>query len=156
AMERQAVAELVAEDVRHKRRRRERARQDLRRQRGGHHPRLVRVRRARSSSSTWTSGSSPSRTGRVRAPRRRRTTTSESDAPGGGPRGHVGRAAGGVGEAAAVRYIVPMTIGTLFTIGYEGRTQEEYLALLGEAGVTLLVDVRRNPISRKKGFSRST
>jgi hypothetical protein len=49
-----------------------------------------------------------------------------------------------------------MTAGALFTIGYEGRTQDEYLALLREAGVTLLADVRRNPISRKKGFSKST
>lgn len=49
-----------------------------------------------------------------------------------------------------------MTTGALFTIGYEGRTQDEYLALLRGAGVTLLADVRRNPISRKKGFSKST
>jgi uncharacterized protein (DUF488 family) len=42
----------------------------------------------------------------------------------------------------------------LFTIGYEGRTKAEYLALLTGAGVTLLADVRRNPISRKKGFSK--
>lgn len=47
-----------------------------------------------------------------------------------------------------------MTTGALFTIGYEGRTQDEYLALLTGAGVTLLADVRRNPISRKKGFSK--
>lgn len=47
-----------------------------------------------------------------------------------------------------------MTTGVLFTIGYEGRTQDEYLALLTGAGVTLLADVRRNPISRKKGFSK--
>ena len=49
-----------------------------------------------------------------------------------------------------------MTVGALFTIGYEGRTQDEYLALLRGAGVTLLADVRRNPISRKKGFSKGT
>lgn len=48
-----------------------------------------------------------------------------------------------------------MTTGaTLFTIGYEGRTQQEYLALLRNAAVTLLADVRRNPISRKQGFSK--
>jgi uncharacterized protein (DUF488 family) len=47
-----------------------------------------------------------------------------------------------------------MTTGALFTIGYEGRTQDEYLGLLRDAGVTLLADVRRNPISRKKGFSK--
>lgn len=44
--------------------------------------------------------------------------------------------------------------GKLFTIGYEKRTQDEYLALLREAGVTVLVDVRANPLSRKKGFSK--
>ena len=59
-------------------------------------------------------------------------------------------------EPARVRYEDPaMTAPPLFTIGYEGRTQPEYLALLRDAGVTLLVDVRRNPISRKKGFSKS-
>lgn len=47
-----------------------------------------------------------------------------------------------------------MTTPELFTIGYEGRTQHEYLALLREARVTLLCDVRRNPISRKRGFSK--
>lgn len=44
--------------------------------------------------------------------------------------------------------------GTLFTIGYEGRTQDEYLARLREHGVTVLCDVRRNAISRKKGFAK--
>jgi uncharacterized protein (DUF488 family) len=43
----------------------------------------------------------------------------------------------------------------LFSIGYEGRTLEGLLDVLREAGVTLLCDVRRNPISRKKGFSKS-
>lgn len=44
--------------------------------------------------------------------------------------------------------------GRLFTIGYEGRDQGEYLSLLREAGVTVLADVRANPMSRKKGFSK--
>lgn len=44
--------------------------------------------------------------------------------------------------------------GALFTIGYQGRTQDEYLALLTGAGVTLLADLRRHSISRKKGFSQ--
>jgi hypothetical protein len=44
----------------------------------------------------------------------------------------------------------------VLTIGYEGKTLETYLnQLLGES-VTLLCDVRRNPISRKYGFSKST
>lgn len=42
------------------------------------------------------------------------------------------------------------------TIGYEGRNLEGYLNLLIVAGVTLLCDVRRNPLSRKYGFSKST
>ena len=42
------------------------------------------------------------------------------------------------------------------TIGYEGRNLEGYLNLLIGAGVTLLCDVRRNPLSRKYGFSKNT
>jgi uncharacterized protein (DUF488 family) len=42
----------------------------------------------------------------------------------------------------------------LFTIGYEGRSLEQYLEALREAGVTLLCDVRRDPVSRKPGFSK--
>lgn len=42
------------------------------------------------------------------------------------------------------------------TIGYEGRTLESYLNELLRAGITLLCDVRRNPISRKFGFSKGT
>lgn len=44
----------------------------------------------------------------------------------------------------------------LSTIGYEGRTFESYLNEVINAGVTLLCDVRRNPISRKYGFSKGT
>lgn len=42
------------------------------------------------------------------------------------------------------------------TIGYEGRTLESYLNELLRSGVTLLCDVRRNPLSRKYGFSKGT
>lgn len=42
----------------------------------------------------------------------------------------------------------------VFTIGYEGHTIESYLNVLLRSGVTLLCDVRRNPISRKYGFSK--
>jgi hypothetical protein len=44
----------------------------------------------------------------------------------------------------------------LCTIGYEGKSLENYLNQLLQAGVTLLCDVRRNPLSRKYGFSKST
>lgn len=44
----------------------------------------------------------------------------------------------------------------LLTIGYEGKCLEGYLNQLLQAGVTLLCDVRRNPLSRKYGFSKAT
>lgn len=45
--------------------------------------------------------------------------------------------------------------GALYTIGYEGRSVEQYLKLLIENNVHRLCDVRRNPLSRKFGFSKS-
>lgn len=44
----------------------------------------------------------------------------------------------------------------LLTIGYEGRSLEAYLNRLLAESVTILCDVRRNPLSRKYGFSKST
>jgi Protein of unknown function, DUF488 len=44
----------------------------------------------------------------------------------------------------------------LLTIGYQGKSLETYLNQLIKAGVALLCDVRRNPLSRKYGFSKST
>lgn len=44
----------------------------------------------------------------------------------------------------------------LVTIGYEGRSLEAYLNLLLTNSVTVLCDVRRNPLSRKYGFSKKT
>ena len=44
----------------------------------------------------------------------------------------------------------------LATIGYEGRTIESYLNELLRSSVTLLCDVRRNALSRKYGFAKST
>jgi uncharacterized protein (DUF488 family) len=44
--------------------------------------------------------------------------------------------------------------GTLFTIGYEGRTVEELVHTLQTHQVAVLVDVRENAISRKSGFSK--
>ncbi|MBK8258729.1 MAG: DUF488 domain-containing protein [Polyangiaceae bacterium] len=56
-----------------------------------------------------------------------------------------------------IRAVRSNTIGAaLSTIGYEGHSLESYLTLLLKSGVTLLCDVRRNPISRKYGFSKNT
>lgn len=44
----------------------------------------------------------------------------------------------------------------LHTIGYEGHSLESYLNRLLKGGISLLCDVRRNPISRKYGFSKNT
>jgi len=44
----------------------------------------------------------------------------------------------------------------LTTIGYEGRSLEGYLNALLRDSVTLLCDVRRNPLSRKYGFAKRT
>ena len=43
----------------------------------------------------------------------------------------------------------------LYTIGYEGLCIEQYVSRLIENGVSILVDVRRNPLSRKYGFSKN-
>lgn len=43
----------------------------------------------------------------------------------------------------------------LFTIGYEGISLEEYLVRLLKNDVKVLVDVRRNPLSMKYGFSKT-
>jgi len=43
----------------------------------------------------------------------------------------------------------------LLTIGYEGRTVRDLLAVLKQAKVERVVDVRQLPLSRKPGFSKS-
>jgi uncharacterized protein (DUF488 family) len=42
----------------------------------------------------------------------------------------------------------------LFTIGYEDATLADFIATLHAARVTLLLDVREFPLSRRKGFSK--
>ena len=42
-----------------------------------------------------------------------------------------------------------------FTIGYEGRSLDEFVDILLEAGVERVVDVRELPLSRKRGFSKT-
>lgn len=49
----------------------------------------------------------------------------------------------------------PQPAGVI-TIGYEGKTLEGYLNQLLADDVTVLCDVRRNPLSRKYGFSKGT
>lgn len=43
----------------------------------------------------------------------------------------------------------------LFTIGYEGKSIEEFINTLIKNDIRLLCDVRKNPLSRKFGFSKS-
>ncbi|MBN2130431.1 MAG: DUF488 domain-containing protein [Sedimentisphaerales bacterium] len=43
----------------------------------------------------------------------------------------------------------------LLTTGYAGHDPMSFLAKLREHDVKVVVDVRQNPVSRKKGFSRS-
>lgn len=39
-------------------------------------------------------------------------------------------------------------------VGYEGQDAEQFVRDLDDAGVDVVVDVRLNPISRKRGFSK--
>jgi hypothetical protein len=65
--------------------------------------------------------------------------------------------AGDVPALAAIQAARPPAgVRGVCTIGYEGSSLEGYLNRLLHAGVTLLCDVRRNPLSRKYGFSKNT
>ena len=44
----------------------------------------------------------------------------------------------------------------IYTAGYEGLQIDGFLNMLLEAGIEQVIDVRRNPISRRYGFHRST
>ncbi len=44
---------------------------------------------------------------------------------------------------------------TIYTIGYEGADVTRFVAALKRGGVTLVLDIRAIPASRKKGFSKS-
>jgi len=58
---------------------------------------------------------------------------------------------------AAIERVRPVrSIAKLCSIGYEGRSLEGYLNALLKAGVSVLCDVRKNPVSRKFGFSKKT
>lgn len=43
----------------------------------------------------------------------------------------------------------------LFTIGYEGRTVAELIAVLALNAITRVIDVRELPLSRRKGMSKT-
>jgi uncharacterized protein (DUF488 family) len=45
-------------------------------------------------------------------------------------------------------------VPTLATIGYEGKTQEEFLGELAAAGIERVIDVRAVAASRRPGFSK--
>ena len=59
-------------------------------------------------------------------------------------------------KVEAVRKTTKSKTSTLFTIGYEGVSFESYVNCLIQHDVRLLCDVRKNPLSRKFGFSRGT
>ena len=44
----------------------------------------------------------------------------------------------------------------LYTIGYEGMDTQKFVSALKSEGIKVLVDVREMPLSRKKGFSKSS
>lgn len=64
------------------------------------------------------------------------------------------------GDASALKAVNEARPATskpgLCTIGYEGRSLEGYLNLLLRNGAAVLCDVRKNPLSRKYGFSKNT
>ncbi|HYH12013.1 MAG TPA: DUF488 domain-containing protein [Thermomicrobiales bacterium] len=47
------------------------------------------------------------------------------------------------------------TPARVWTTGYQGHELEEFLATLRDAGITMLVDVRRRAQSRKRGFGKT-
>lgn len=43
----------------------------------------------------------------------------------------------------------------IYTIGYEGFDIQEFCKFLKKKKISLIADVRKNPVSRKKGFSKN-
>ena len=43
----------------------------------------------------------------------------------------------------------------LFTIGYEGINQTQFISWLSNHKINVVADVRNLPLSRKKGFSKT-
>jgi uncharacterized protein (DUF488 family) len=60
------------------------------------------------------------------------------------------------GNHAILQLVNADAMMTLFTFGYEGLSIESFIAHLEEAGVMVVIDVRELPLSRKKGFSKTS
>lgn len=43
----------------------------------------------------------------------------------------------------------------LYTIGYEGHDLDEFITTLKKNKIKNLIDIRKNPVSRKRGFSKN-
>lgn len=54
------------------------------------------------------------------------------------------------------RHKRPIASKAIYTAGYEGKTVDEFLNNLLKFGVSRLIDVRYNPVSRRYGFHKST
>lgn len=52
--------------------------------------------------------------------------------------------------------LVATRLRKLYTVGYEGRTLNDFLALLLAQGITRVIDVRALPLSRRRGFSKTS
>lgn len=63
----------------------------------------------------------------------------------------------GVNRALAWALVRPtaLTTGTIVSAGYEGRSIEDFVRVLKRHRVELVVDVRLNAVSRKRGFSKT-
>jgi uncharacterized protein (DUF488 family) len=48
-----------------------------------------------------------------------------------------------------------LEVPCLFTLGYEGSTIDQFVRTARANGIRAVVDVRKNPISRKRGFAKS-
>lgn len=44
---------------------------------------------------------------------------------------------------------------TVYTVGYEGNEIEDFVAFLKKSKIKLVADLRKNPLSRKRGFSKN-
>ena len=58
-------------------------------------------------------------------------------------------------DVRRARSMNPLDESTIFTVGYQAATMEQFLAALLEAGADLLVDLRAVTSSRRPGFSKN-